>query len=236
MCGRYTLKTSIDELVEFFQLPASFTFFEPRYNIAPTQPVLAIREVMSGDAENSALKRQPAYFTWGLVPSWSKHPDEGAKLLNARSETLAEKPSFRTAFKRHRCIIPADGFYEWQTTGKKKRGFHIRLRDQNLFAFAGLFEEWHGPNGEVLESCAIVTTTENELMRPIHDRMPVILKPTDYDAWMNPMNDDLEALSKLLVPYPAADMQATAVGDFVNSVKNEGAKCLDAFHEEPMLF
>jgi len=155
----------------------------------------------------------------GLVPSWSKHPDEGAKLLNARSETLAEKPRFARRLSAIAASFQPTGFIEWQTTGKKKRGYHIRLRRQNLFAFAGLFEEWHGPNGEVLESCAIVTTTENELMRPIHDRMPVILKPSDYDAWMNPLNDDLDALSKLLVPYPAAEMHATAVGDFVNSVR-----------------
>lgn len=236
MCGRYTLTTLVDELVAFFQLPDGFPLFEPRFNIAPTQPILAVRATVVGAVEHPVIKRQPAFFHWGLVPSWSKHPDQGAKLINARAETLAEKPSFRNAFKRRRCLIPANGFYEWQTVGRKKRPLFIRMVRERLFAFAGLFEEWHGPNGELLETCAIVTTSANELMRPIHDRMPVILKPSDYDTWLNPRSEDLDELSHLLVPFSANEMKATPVDDFVNSVRNEGPKCIEPFREEPSLF
>ena len=224
------------ELIDFFQLPTDFALFEPRYNIAPTQPVWAIRATIIGEPGQPVVKRVSTFFHWGLVPSWSKRPDQGASLINARAETLAEKPSFRNAFKRRRCLIPTTGFYEWQARGKKKQPLYIRLVREKLFAFAGIFEEWNGPNGELLETCAIVTTTANELMRTIHDRMPVILHPGDYDAWLNPRTDDVEALEHYLVPNPASDMSAEPVDQFVNSARNEGPKCLEPFKEEASLF
>jgi putative SOS response-associated peptidase YedK len=236
MCGRYTLAVTFDELKEFFQLEDDYPLLEARYNIAPTQPVLAVREETGAGSGGPVTKRQIAHFSWGLVPSWSKDPRQGAKLINARAETLAEKPSFRHAFRRRRCLIPADGFYEWQGKGRNKQTFHVRLRNQKLFAFAGLYEEWHGPNGETMESCAIVTTQANELMRPLHERMPVILKPQDYDAWLSSKNEDLEVLSKLLVAYPADEMLAAPVGEFVNAVNNEGGKCLEPAQPELTLF
>ncbi|HLX63427.1 MAG TPA: SOS response-associated peptidase [Planctomycetota bacterium] len=239
MCGRYTLATTYDELREFFQLDDDFPLYSARYNIAPTQPVLAVRDVAVLDGEKAAQKRRVAFFSWGLVPSWSKDPRLGAKLINARAETLAEKPAFRTAFKRRRCLVPADGFYEWQRSGRRKQAFHIRLRREKLFAFAGIFDEWHGPNGELLETCAIVTTEANDLMRPIHERMPVILRRGDYGAWLDKKNEDTDALLELLTAYPSEEMVATAVGDFVNSAQHEGAACLERAKEmegEGMLF
>src|SRR5947207_1224429 len=185
MCGRFTLRTPLTVLAQQFlfelgDLPAE-TQVSPRYNIAPTQIVVA---VCAGTS-----KRELALFRWRLIPSWAKDAKITSSLINARSETLAEKPAFRTAFSRRRCLILADGFYEWKKEGKQKLPYYFQLAEGQPFAFAGLWDRWRGPDGsseEAVESCTIVTTTANELCGEIHERMPVILRPSDYDLWLNP--------------------------------------------------
>ena len=194
--------------------------WEPRFNLAPTQNVLAIREL--------AGQRQWCQLRWGLIPSWAKEPKIGSSLINARAETVAEKPSFRAAFKRRRCLIPADGFYEWQKTagpGNKVPHF-FTVGQASLFTFAGLWESWRGDDGTTLETCTIITTTPNELLQPLHDRMPVILNRSDYVRWLDPASDP-GTLGDLLVPYPASEMTCRAVGKFVNSAAHEGPECLE---------
>ncbi len=204
MCGRYTL-FKVDQILEAFpwiqQAPPGL--FE-RYNIAPTEAILAI-------ANNQADRIEP--FRWGLIPFWAKDPKIGSPMINARAETLGEKPAFRNALLRRRCLVPADGFYEWKKTPgvKAKTPMHIRLRSGALFAFAGLWETWRSPDGSVIPSCTLITTQPNELMAGIHDRMPVILKPADYQAWLDPAERDAGELAALLQPYPAAEMEARPV-------------------------
>ncbi|ESA36318.1 hypothetical protein N836_07465 [Leptolyngbya sp. Heron Island J] len=213
MCGRYTQTHSGADLAAAFQLttePAP----PPRYNIAPSQPISAI---IAG--------REYRIFQWGLVPSWAKDYKIGYRLINARSETAAEKPSFRAAFKRRRCLIPADGFYEWQRTAsnKKKQPFYIHLRERPVFAFAGLWEQWEGGDGSYLETCTILTTEPNELMEPIHNRMPVIIPKTEYDRWLTAAPRQVQGLMR---PYDADEMEAYPVSTLVNSPRNESADCI----------
>jgi putative SOS response-associated peptidase YedK len=191
----------------------------PRYNVSPSQSVAAIRHADG--------RRTLARLRWGLIPSWAKDPKIDYQCINARAETVATKPAFRSAFKRRRCLIPADGFLEWQKlSAKKKQPYHIRLRDESVFTFAGLWECWHPPEGEPVETCTIVTTEANDLVRPLHDRMPVILDGGDRDAWLAP---DAEAvlLQPLLRPFPAELMEAVAVSTLVNSPKNDLPECLE---------
>jgi putative SOS response-associated peptidase YedK len=192
----------------------------PRYNIAPTQPVAAVRLAEDG-------RRAFVLLRWGLIPSWAREPGVGHSLINGRSETVAEKPAFRAAFKARRCLIPASGFYEWQATGEKhKQPFHIRMRDGKPFAFAGLWERWHGESGsEPVETCAILTTAANAVVRPVHQRMPVIVAPGDFAAWLDP-HSPLADLHALLRPYPADAMTAVRVGRYVSNPRNEGPRCL----------
>jgi putative SOS response-associated peptidase YedK len=223
MCGRFTLHTSPSQLAELFDLPET-PLLVPRYNIAPTQPVGIVRL-------NSQMgQREWALVHWGLVPSWSKDPSIGARLVNARAETVDEKPSFRAAFRRRRCLVPADGFYEWQRTGGQKQPYHIQIGDGQPFAFAGLWEYWEGADGSGLESCTILTTGANELMAPIHDRMPVVVAPEDYADWLGPGTEqdkrELSQLRHLLRPYPAELMRAVPVSPFVNNARNEGEACI----------
>lgn len=216
MCGRFTLRTPAKDLLEVFQLLRTPELV-PRYNIAPTQPVAVVRQV--------ERRRELSMMRWGLVPSWSKDPKAGPPLINARADTVATKPSFRSAFKSRRCLIPADGFLEWQKTGEKtKQPFYIRLAKDHPFAFAGLWEHWEGPDSSVVDSCTIITTDANETLRPIHDRMPVILQDDEYDRWLDPKCDDP---SKLLKSYPAEEMTAFPVSTLVNSPRNESAACID---------
>jgi putative SOS response-associated peptidase YedK len=166
---------------------------------------------------------------WGLIPSWAKDAKIGNKLINARGETVAEKPSFRSAFRKRRCLIPADGFYEWKKLDGGKQPHFIHLRDEEPFAFAGLWEHWTNPDdGEVIESCTIVTTEANALMRTLHDRMPVILPPADYDRWLDPATQDVEGLKELLRPYSSEEMTAYPISAYVNNPRHEGVKCLEA--------
>jgi putative SOS response-associated peptidase YedK len=224
MCGRYTLHTDPSILAELFGLEES-PFLAPRYNIAPTQPAAIVR------LDPHSKKREWALVQWGLVPSWSKDPTIGARLINARSETVAEKPSFRAAFRRRRCLAPADGFYEWQKSGRRKQPLYITLQDGRPFAIAALWERWVGADGSEIDSCTLLTTEANELMEPIHNRMPVILDPRDYDLWLGGGSDasprEQEELMHLLRPYPAEEMAAVPVSTYVNNAMNEGERCIE---------
>ena len=219
MCGRFTLTVDPAELQDSFN---DFTFppqFAPRFNIAPTQPVLAI----PNDGRNKA-----DFFVWGLIPSWAKDPSIGNRLINARGETLAEKPSFRGGYKYKRCLVLADGFYEWmkQPGTKTKVPHFIHMKDRRPFAFAGLWDEWNGPDGSQIRSCTIVTTEPNELMAPIHNRMPVILPHDAYAQWLDTAPQTRETLQPLIRPYPAEEMAAYPVSTLVNSPKNDRAECV----------
>jgi putative SOS response-associated peptidase YedK len=226
MCGRYTLRTPLTVLSQqfLFDLDAALGSEpppRPRYNIAPTQEILAVRAKAGGGRELARLH-------WGLVPSWSKDAKMAASLINARSETAAEKPVFRSAFARRRCLILADGFFEWKKVGKEKRPYWYRRRDEQPFAFAGLWESWRGPagsEGPPLESGTILTTTANELCSELHERMPVILDEVDYDRWLDP-SAEKEDLKSLLAPFPAAEMKAEPVSQRVNSSRNDDAQCV----------
>jgi putative SOS response-associated peptidase YedK len=218
MCGRFTLRTNARDLVEVFQLLRT-PEIAPRYNIAPTQSVAVIRQV--------ERQRELSMMRWGLVPSWPKDPKAGPPLINARADTVATKPSFRSAFKSRRCLIPADGFFEWQKTGEKtKQPFYIRLATDHPFAFAGLWEHWKGTDSSVVESCVIVTTDASDALRPLHDRMPVILPDAAYDRWLDP-KADASKLGDLLMPYPQEEMTAFPVSTLVNSPRNDSSACID---------
>jgi putative SOS response-associated peptidase YedK len=217
MCGRYTLTRPAREVVSAFRLDQA-PLFEPRYNIAPTQNLLAVRCGVEGGREGVLLR-------WGLVPSWASDLSVGVRMLNARAETVLEKPSFRAAFSRRRCLLPADGFYEWQKVGRQKHPLHFRMRDGRLFAFAGLWERWNGPDGPV-ESCTVLTSEANDLVRPVHERMPVILSTQQYDAWLDANHTDAALLCSYLTPYPADEMAAVPANVHVNNARNEGPACL----------
>ncbi len=211
MCGRYTLKTPIDVLARYFEAEDHPSSLAPSYNIAPTQEVAAVIE--------EDEKRKLEVFRWGLIPSWAKDPAIGNKMINARAETVSEKPSFRSAFKKRRCLIVADGFYEWQKTDNGKQPYHFRMKDGSLFAFAGLWESWD-KEGEEIRSCSIITTEANDLMDEIHHRMPVILPPENYSVWLDQGFDEKEALSDLLKPYPSEEMEVYPVSRRVNKPAN----------------
>lgn len=219
MCGRFSLTINPADLADEFPGAAFPNEFVPRYNIAPAQPILAISNQNSKAAD---------FFLWGLVPSWAKERAIGNRLINARGETLAEKPAFRGVYKYKRCLIPGDGFYEWQPqTGTKSKVPHfVRLKTRRPFAFAGLWDEWQGPDGSSLQSCAIVTTAPNKLMATIHNRMPVILPKADYAEWLDPAPRAPESLNHLLRPFPDGLMEAFAVSTLVNSPANDSADCI----------
>ncbi len=219
MCGRFTLTSNRKELAETFadfELPAELS---PRYNVAPSQPVAAVANTGQNKVE---------FFQWGLIPSWAKDPKIGNRMINARSETLAEKPSFRNAYKRRRCLVLADGFYEWrqEAGSKKKTPIYIQLASGEPFAFAGLWELWQSPDGSTIPSCTIITTRPNELVAPIHNRMPVILPQTIYERWLNPAELPSDQLDGLLKPYPAAEMTTYPVSTLVNNPRNDSPQCV----------
>lgn len=221
MCGRYTVR-GILPVAELFGvvMPPEFV---PRYNVAPTQDVPVVRA-----AEGSG--RRADLLRWGLVPSWAKDPAVGNRMINARAETAAEKPAFRDAMKRRRCLVAADGFYEWRPDpagGKRKQPHFIRMRGDRPFAIAGLWERW-GQGGEELESFTILTTSANELVSPIHDRMPVIIAPADFDRWLDPSVAATD-VQGLLAPFPADEMEAYPVSTRVNSPSNDDAECPQAW-------
>jgi putative SOS response-associated peptidase YedK len=218
MCGRYTQRADAKKLAEAFGV-AEVPAVEPRYNIAPTQQILGVYESADG--------RQMRFYKWGLVPSWAKDASMGSRLINARSETVAEKPAFRDAFKKRRCIIPADGFYEWQKTEGRKQPFFFCLRDESPFGFAGLWERWEGDGGQVINSCTILTTEANEVLRPVHERMPVILHRDDYELWLDADVRKLDLVREVLRPYPAEEMKSYPVSPSINSPRSQGAELIE---------
>lgn len=217
MCGRFALHTNPHVVALQFGLGVD-PGFEPRYNIAPSTNILIVRE-------DHARRRLADFYRWGLVPGWAKDPSIGNRLINARAETVAEKPAFRIAFKHWRCVVPASGFYEWKTDGKRKLPYYIRPKGEKLFGMAGITEEWKGPGGVVRTVC-LITTEPNDLMRTIHDRMPAIVAPDDYGIWLDGANKDVEKLKSLLRAYPAERMDAFPVGRAVNNATAEGAELI----------
>lgn len=242
MCGRFTLTTPTDELAEYFRIleggmPSARGRLVPRYNIAPTQPVACVRQALS--------ERELVEMRWGLIPYWAKDPAIGNRMINARAESVAEKPAYKEAFRQRRCLVVADGFYEWQKQEGGKQPHYIYLKDHRPFAFAGLWERWKPRDNQLekiagpdkpevpltgdgrVESCAFLTTRPNELLEPIHDRMPLILPEQHWEAWLDPELDDIEALEELLVPYPAAEMAAHPVSTHVNKPAHDDPACIE---------
>ena len=219
MCGRFALHANPHVVALQFGLGMDPTF-EVRYNIGPNTDVLIVRE----DAGHNRL----AYLCrWGLIPGWAKDSSVGSKLANARGETVADKPSFRNAFKRWRCLVPASGFYEWKTVAGRKCPYYVRPKGgDQLFGLAGISEVWNGPDGPV-RSFSLITTEPNELMRKIHDRMPVIIPADDYAAWLDPKNINIPELTQFIRSYPAAEMEAYPVSTRVNSPKNDDAALIE---------
>jgi putative SOS response-associated peptidase YedK len=221
MCGRFTLKADIETIAKVFHVKPALAVAEitPRYNIAPTQEVVSI-------LSNGASHLEP--LRWGLFPSWAKDEAIGNKMINARAETLAEKPSFKRLLRSKRCLVVADGFYEWrkEAGSKTKTPMYITLKGDQPFAFAGLWDLWNSPDGQQIRSCTIITTQPNALMESIHDRMPVILSPDASEQWLDTSLHDEHALSSLLVPYPAEEMTARAVSRLVNDPRREGAELI----------
>src|SRR5215813_7645535 len=221
MCGRYTLHHKPEEIEERFDVEPNEELLAPRYNIAPSQIIPVIRHARSGDD-----LREMAGCKWGLIPFWAKDPKIGNNLINAKAETIAEKPSFKQAFAKRRCLIPADGFYEWKKQGKApSQPIYIRRRDKGLFAFAGLWEEWKTPEGERLPTCTIITTEPNELIAKFHHRMAVILRPEDEQTWLDPGNSTADVLP-LLKPYTPDELEAFEVSRAVNSPSVDDASCI----------
>jgi putative SOS response-associated peptidase YedK len=216
MCGRFTLVSPSMVVTERFQASASRNL-QPRYNIAPGQDILCIMR----NRENCL---EP--LRWGLIPHWAKDPAIGNRLINARAETLAEKPSFRDAFLKRRCLIAADGFFEWRRAGKRKTPVYIFLKSKKPFGIAGLYETWMTPGGKEVRTCTIITTDANDLVRPFHDRMPVILPGDVEDRWLDPREDSRERLLSLLKPYSAGEMAAYDVSPIMNDVCHDAPDCI----------
>lgn len=228
MCGRYSLSIRLDTLIQHFRTYFTVVLdsgieqhWRPRYNIAPTQHVPALRQ-LGGDTHLSLMR-------FGLVPHWADSPKTGYSLINARAETIGQKPAFRQAFRRRRCLIPATGFYEWQAAGKSKQPWFLRVKDSEIFALAGLWEHWEGQD-VVIDSFSIVVTEANEFVRPIHDRMPVILAPEDYESWLDPGNQDTHSLQQALRPWPAERMEGWPVSRRVNRPTNDGPELVQPIY------
>lgn len=210
MCGRFNLVRP-GNLQLRFHTQNELPDLPPRFNIAPTQQVLIVTD-----------RREMELVRWGLIPHWARDAHFGAKTINARAETVATKPMYQEAFRHRRCLIPATGFYEWRTTAREKTPFHIRFKSGEVFGLAGLYDSWTDGEGREVRSCTIITTTANELMAPIHHRMPVIIRPDDEALWLDPAVTDRVVLQNLLVPYPAAEMDAYPVSTLVNHSASEG--------------
>src|SRR3989442_5859894 len=220
MCGRFTLTTDLDRLEERFAFHAANLAYTPRYDSAMTEPVVTLMKEEG---------HRVGFLRWGLIPSWAKDAAIGDRMINARAETVAEKPSFRRALQKRRCLVLADGFYEWQKEGKKKTPLYIALKSREPFGFAGLWETWQSPAGETIRSCTIITTTPNTLMESIHNRMPVMLPREAEALWLDRTVEDPQGLLPLLVPYPAEAMEAHAVSSLVHSPRNDTLACNEPF-------
>lgn len=219
MCGRYRLSRRKQLIEEYFDCDPWEADWSPRYNIAPTQAVPVIRQ------HPTEPVRQISSMRWGLIPHWAKDPSIAAGTINAKSETAATKPAFRDPLKSRRCLIPADGFYEWKRHGTSKQPFCFEVRDGELFAFAGLWEGWKDPSGSWVKTCSILTTTPNTVTSAVHDRMPVILDPNNYDLWLDPGMHNVAAISELLKPYDARFMRSYPVSTRLNHVANDDEEC-----------
>lgn len=220
MCGRIANMATPDELRRAFEWVRRDEILDilegPQYNLGPQRLLPAIRAAEGGD--------EWAVLRWGLIPSWAKSPEIASQTFNARAETVAEKPAFRDAYRKRRCLIPVSGFYEWKRAGKSKQAYFIRMPDEPLFTLAGLWERWHPAGADVRETCTVVTTTPNILMADLHDRMPVIVSAEERDLWLHEGNP--EVVHHVLRPFDPARMEAYPVSDFVNSVRNEGPECI----------
>lgn len=216
LCGRFTLTVTFEEIMDRFEIQSFLEEenYSPSYNISPSQSVLAVI--------NDGKSNRMGFLKWGFIPSWAKDMSMGNKMINARAETLSEKPSFRNAYKKKRCLVIADSFYEWKRhEDKTKTPMRIKLKSDELFAMAGIWEGWKSPDGKILYTCSVITTGPNELMKDIHDRMPVILKPEDEKTWLDPTISDTNYLNQLLVPLDESLMETYEVSSLVNSPKND---------------
>jgi putative SOS response-associated peptidase YedK len=219
VCGRYRLSKRKQLVEEYFDTASGDEDWNPRYNIAPTQPIPVIRQ------NPKELVRELSLMRWGLIPAWAPNPSVAASMINARSETAATKPAFRDALKSRRCLIPADGFYEWARAGKTKQPYCFEVNEGELFAFAGIWDRWKDPSGQWVKSCSILTTTPSAVTAAVHDRMPAILDPDSYDLWLDPGMRDINAASELLKPYDAGLMRCYPVSSRINSVANDDEAC-----------
>lgn len=221
MCGRFTLFAPEKELAQRFGIPPAGRSLAPRYNIAPSQPVAAVRAAPEGSGRELVLLR------WGLIPSWAKDPSIGNRMINARSESAAQKPAFRSAIRRRRCLVPASGFYEWKRTGSGKRPYFARVRGGAPFGMAGLWERWEAADGSAVETCTILTTDANGLLAPVHDRMPAIVPPKEYGVWLDPAVTDPGRVAPLLAPFPEDQMEAWPVSARVNRPTEDDPGLID---------
>ena len=221
MCGRYTISAPSDVVADLFELDPPPVEFSARFNVAPTQEAPVVR--MSEQENRRTLK----HLRWGLIPFWAKDRSLGDRMINARAETVAEKPAYRASFKRKRCLVVADGFYEWQATGGPKQPFLFRMSSGLPFAIAGLWDRWDKGEGDPLETFTILTTTPNDVVKPAHHRMPVILSSQHYERWLDPESDNRDRLTDLLVSFPATEMEGFPVSTYVNSPANEGPRCVE---------
>ncbi|WP_214483159.1 SOS response-associated peptidase [Bacillus sp. SM2101] len=221
MCGRFALFTQFDQIIDRFDIKAAFTEDEYRfnYNVAPSHSVVTVI--------NDGEKNRLGYLRWGFIPRWAKDMKIGYKMINARAETLADKNSFRNAYKKKRCLVIADSFYEWKKTQERKIPMRIKLKSDEPFGMAGLWESWQSPDGHTIYSCTVITTEPNELMSSIHNRMPVILKPDDEKIWLDPSINDTAYLQKLLIPFDQELMEAFEVSSDVNSPKNNSPNLIE---------
>lgn len=224
MCGRYTLSSPNDAVADLFEMP-ELPFLAPRYNVAPTQETAVVRVLKHGEPRQLDLLR------WGLVPYWAKDLAIGNKMINARSESVAEKPAYKRSFRKQRCLVATDGFFEWKKAGKLKQPYHVRRQDRRPFAFAGLWDRWKNPDGKLIDTFTILTTSSNDLIRPLHDRMPVILDRKDFSLWLDPEMNDPVRLQELLVPAPSEGMETVPVSRVVNSPANDGCDCIEPLVE-----
>jgi putative SOS response-associated peptidase YedK len=219
MCGRYVVNTTKTILKKKFKVKSVPDVKLERYNIAPTQEIIAVRSIKG--------EREIALLRWGLIPYWAKEAEIGNRMINARSESVMEKHSFKPPFQKRRCLIAASGFYEWQTSKTGKQPYLFQLKDESLFAFAGLWESWRDDKNKVIETCTILTTSANELLKPVHDRMPVILAESDYELWLDEDTHKQQERLDLLRPFSADEMKSHAVSTLVNSPQNDDIHCID---------
>lgn len=228
MCGRYTLRARLNQLLQIFAAESTIEI-TPRYNVAPTQTVPVLR------LDQQSNTREIVLMKWGLIPSWAKDAAIGHKMINARSETVDEKPAYRAAFKRRRCLVLADGFFEWQKQGSKKQPYLFQKKGGTPYGYAGLWETWkHGD--QPIESCTIITTQANELVEDVHDRMPVILQDRHHENWLNHEYDHIERLKAMLEPYPANKMERYPVSSMVGSPQNDKPECVEPIKIQDSLF